>query len=151
MAFAHRLKEYRLKSKMTQKELAGKICVSQKAISSWEVGRSEPTMKEVTKLCKVLDCTIEDLTDTRKRNIGEITKEDILIKINDLDINDLEEIDDLIQKRVEDLKQYAMFELQKQSLEKQLAEMTARVKAYEDKINEHKKTPFRQLPDSGDG
>ena len=147
MAFAHRLKEYRLRSKMTQKELAEKICVSQKAISSWEVGRSEPTMKEVTKLCKVLDCTIEDLTDTRKRNIGEITKEDILIKINDLDINDLEEIDDLIQKRVEDLKQYAMFELQKQSLEKQLAEMTARVKAYEDKINEHKKTPLRKLSD----
>ena len=69
MAFADRLKYYRTINDMKQEELANKIGVSQKTISSWETGRSEPTMREVTKLCKTLDCTVEDLTDTRARII----------------------------------------------------------------------------------
>lgn len=104
MSFAVKLRNYRKDSDMKQEDLANRIGVSQKTISSWEVGRSEPTMKEISKLCKVFDCTVEDLTDTRVRKVGEITLEDIYTKMPELQY---EELDRLIAyaKKLYDVKQ----------------------------------------------
>lgn len=101
MAFSNRLKLYRTNMGLKQEELAKNIGVSQKTISSWEVGRSEPTMKEVAKLCKIFDCTVEDLTDTRVRKVGEISIDDIMYKIDKLDKDDLQKIDYHIKARME--------------------------------------------------
>lgn len=103
MSFANKLRTHRTNINLTQNELAERIGVSQKTISSWEVGRSEPTMKELTRLCKLFDCTIADLSDTRERTVGEISLEDIYAKLPYLDFIQLQElkahIDNLVQNQ----------------------------------------------------
>ena len=121
MAFSDRLKKYRTDLDMKQDELADKIGVSQKTISSWEVGRSEPTMREVAKLCKVLDCTVEDLTDTRVRRVGEITMQDIMVKIDTLDKNELRDLNERIERRMEILIEKEELEQEKLALMDRIA------------------------------
>lgn len=89
MAFANKLKKYRTDLKLKQEELADKIGVSQKTISSWETGRSEPVMGEVVKLCKIFDCSIADLTETREKKVGEITTEDIYAKLPTMELESI--------------------------------------------------------------
>lgn len=128
MAFSDRLKKYRTDMDMKQEELADKIGVSQKTISSWEVGRSEPTMREVTKLCKVLDCTVEDLTDTRTRRIGEISMQDIVVKIDTLDKDELRELNERIEHRMEIL-------IEREELEKEKTALMDRIAVLEKSLN----------------
>lgn len=102
MAFSDNLRAYRKNELMTQGELGKKMNVSQKTISSWEIGRTEPTMKEIVQLCKIFDCTVEDLTDTRSRNIGEVGIEDIIVKIyNTDDIKMLTDIGNVLNQRID--------------------------------------------------
>lgn len=89
MDFSKRLKKYRTDLGLKQEELADKIGVSQKTISSWEVGRSEPVMGEVIKLCKIFDCSIADLTGTREKQVGEITVEDIYAKLPTMELESI--------------------------------------------------------------
>ena len=92
MDFSKRLKKYRTDLGLKQEELADKIGVSQKTISSWEVGRSEPVMGEVIKLCKIFDCSIADLTGTREKQVGEITVEDIYAKLPTMELESIQHL-----------------------------------------------------------
>lgn len=93
MAFSDNLRDFRKSEMMTQEELGAAMNVSQKTISSWETGRTEPTMDEIVRLCKIFDCTIEGLTGTRARKIGEVGFEDIIVRICTTD--DLQKLTDL--------------------------------------------------------
>lgn len=57
------IKRLRLKADMEQLELADKLGVSNKTISSWECGRTEPRMGMIEKMCGILNCTKSDLLD----------------------------------------------------------------------------------------
>ena len=96
MSFAFNLKMLRTESGMKQQDLAEKINVSQKTISSWETGRTEPNMKELATLCKIFDCPIDQLTGTKSRNIGDISFEDIVVKIASLSVDELLTLSHLI-------------------------------------------------------
>lgn len=133
MAFADRLKKFRTDLDMKQEELADKIGVSQKTISSWEVGRSEPTMREVAKLCKVLDCTVEDLTDTRTRRVGEITMQDIMVKIDTLDKEELRELNLKVENRMEVLIEREELEKEKEALNNRIAQLEKALSVLEKK------------------
>lgn len=133
MAFADRLKKFRTDLDMKQEELADKIGVSQKTISSWEVGRSEPTMREVAKLCKVLDCTVEELTDTRTRRVGEITMQDIIVKIDTLDKEELRELNLKIENRMEVLIEREELEKEKEALNDRIAQLEKALSVLEKK------------------
>lgn len=122
MSFGNKLKSYRTKFELTQDELAERIGVSQKTISSWEVGRSEPTMKEFKRLCDLFNCTLADLSDTRERSIGEISLEDIYAKIPNLDFNHLQELKDYIDKEIQKQAKMAETLHEKAKLEAQLRE-----------------------------
>lgn len=50
-----KIKEYRTKNKLTQAELADKLYVSDKTVSSWESGRTEPDFNTLTDICKALN------------------------------------------------------------------------------------------------
>lgn len=50
-----KLKEFRKSKKITQKELAEKIGVSQQYISHWEVGRREMSVKNAKKIAEILN------------------------------------------------------------------------------------------------
>jgi DNA-binding XRE family transcriptional regulator len=48
---------------LTQRKLAELLNKTVQTISSWEVGRAEPrlTIDEAKALCKILNCTLDDL------------------------------------------------------------------------------------------
>ncbi|WHH57179.1 helix-turn-helix transcriptional regulator [Petroclostridium sp. X23] len=54
-----RIKEERLKSKMTQEELAEKIALSSVYISHMECGTAKPSLETLVKVCNALDVTID--------------------------------------------------------------------------------------------
>ena len=49
------IKKLRESRRMTQKELADKVCVSSKAVSKWETGRGFPDIGLIESLAKALD------------------------------------------------------------------------------------------------
>ena len=55
------IKELREKRKLTQKELADKINVSDKTISKWETGKGLPDIGIVEELSKALSVSIGEL------------------------------------------------------------------------------------------
>ena len=135
MAFADKLRNYRKSFDLTQEELAEKLNVSQKTVSSWEIGRTEPNIGEVLKLCKLFDCVIEDLTETRLRRLGEISLDDIYAKIPALSIAELNEIQSRIKSRLREMEEAEVLKREKEKLEKQLEDMERRLKAYQNKIS----------------
>lgn len=64
------IKDKRLELKMTQKDLADKSGISDRAISKWENGRGVPDVSLLSDLSKVLDVTINDLLS------GEVVKKE---------------------------------------------------------------------------
>ena len=53
MAFKDSLKKLRVRNNLSQIELAEKLNVKQYVISSWEIGRSEPSINQVIELSNI--------------------------------------------------------------------------------------------------
>ncbi|MBO4409949.1 MAG: helix-turn-helix domain-containing protein [Spirochaetales bacterium] len=65
------IKRLRESKKMTQEELAEKVCVSGKAVSKWETGRGFPDIGLIEPLARALDISVIELlsgVDVRNRN-----------------------------------------------------------------------------------
>ena len=58
-----RIKYYREKLQMEQKELGSRIGVKANAVSNWENGRTRPDLNLLPKICDALDITFYDLFD----------------------------------------------------------------------------------------
>ena len=56
-----RLREFRTKLKMSQRDVANKMNMSQPYYWSWEIGESYPNAKQILQLCEVFNCTPNDL------------------------------------------------------------------------------------------
>ena len=65
----------RKEKKLTQKELADKLNISEKTISKWETGNGLPEISNMQSLCEILDITITELL-----NGTESKKEDKVIE-----------------------------------------------------------------------
>ena len=65
-AFGTFLSEQRKKQGMTQKELASKLFVTDKAISKWENGGGLPDITMLTPLAEALKVTVADLLACQK-------------------------------------------------------------------------------------
>lgn len=61
MSIGTNIKRYREQAGMTQAELANKMGISDKTISSWEIDRTEPKMGKVEQLARVLGCQKSDI------------------------------------------------------------------------------------------
>ena len=59
---------------MTQKELAEKLCVSDKTISKWENGNSLPDTSFLPDLCKELDISVNELLSCERLSPDEYSK-----------------------------------------------------------------------------
>lgn len=46
---------------LTQKELASMLDVTQGAISQWEQGSVEPSLKYIVMMAKIFGCTVDEL------------------------------------------------------------------------------------------
>ncbi|RSK55507.1 helix-turn-helix domain-containing protein [Bacillus canaveralius] len=61
MSIGHRIREYRKRRKLTQKELATKVNVSSQVVSNWERGYTSPGTEDIARLTKVLEVTADYL------------------------------------------------------------------------------------------
>ena len=59
--FGNLIISLRKKHNMTQKQLAEKLNVSDKAVSRWETGKNYPDIEILQKLAEIFDTTIDDL------------------------------------------------------------------------------------------
>ncbi len=55
------LKLMRIKSRLTQEQLAEKLNISVKQIRNYEQGINEPRLTTLKEMAKFFDCTIEEL------------------------------------------------------------------------------------------
>lgn len=58
MSIGQRIKVLRKKKGITQLDLANKLFVTDKTISSWESNRTEPGLELLVKLSDLLDCSV---------------------------------------------------------------------------------------------
>lgn len=75
MAIEKRIIELRKKNNLSQKDLANKMYVTDKTISSWETGRTEPDIDAIVNLSEILNTSIGYLIN------GEVLKNDIETEI----------------------------------------------------------------------
>lgn len=83
MNYGERISKLRQSKNITQKELALKLYVTDKTISSWESNRTEPSLEMIIKLSEILECSASYLLygDNCKDNIEmeikiKLTKEE---------------------------------------------------------------------------
>ena len=58
--FSTQLRKYRLAAGLSQKELAGKLFVSQQAVARWETDKATPNPETVVKLAKIFGVTTDE-------------------------------------------------------------------------------------------
>jgi len=63
MGFCEQLTKLRKRNKMTQTDLANKMNIKQYVISSWETGRSEPSLEQLYKLGDIFNIPTDYLLD----------------------------------------------------------------------------------------
>lgn len=55
------IKHYRELKSMTQAELGNKLGVTKNAVYSWETGKCTLHLKTAKEICKILECSLDDL------------------------------------------------------------------------------------------
>lgn len=66
--FAERIKDLRIKKKLTQQELGKKFNVTSTGVSYWESGKSIPSMEVITELSDFFGVTIDYLIGKNELN-----------------------------------------------------------------------------------
>ena len=90
MNYGERIRKLRQNKNITQKDLASKLYVTDKTISSWESNRTEPSLEMIIKLSEILECNASYLLfgDNFKDNI----EMEIKIKLTKEEYNNLNKI-----------------------------------------------------------
>lgn len=65
----HNIRKLRVERGMRQADLARAVGVSDKTISSWEVGRTEPNMGDLERLSAVFHCGKTDIIDGQAKRL----------------------------------------------------------------------------------
>lgn len=109
MEISKQIRKKRTDAGLQQKELADKLHVSQRTISSWEVGRTEPNMGMVNKMCEIFGCSLSEL-------VGRYNEPDFIVYTPDgKDILATIErnMESLSPKQLSRIKAYAEYLMQK--------------------------------------
>lgn len=61
MSLTTRIREYRLRDRMSQEELAQRVGVRRETIGNLENGKYNPSLKLAMDIAHVFGCTVEDL------------------------------------------------------------------------------------------
>ena len=62
----------RLKGNMTQEDLAEKMNVSRQTVSKWELNTAQPEMDKAIELCKLFNCSLDNLFRVDMVTCGEV-------------------------------------------------------------------------------
>lgn len=63
MSFNEKLQKLRKDNKLSQEDLADKLGVTRQSISKWESGITYPEMDKLLALCKIFNCTLDEITN----------------------------------------------------------------------------------------
>lgn len=80
MNYGERISNLRKNKNMTQEELASKLYVTDKTVSSWESSRTEPSMEMIIKLSEILECSTSYLL--HGSNLKDNVEMEIKIKLS---------------------------------------------------------------------
>ena len=82
-----KIKKIRKDKNISQQELADKLFVSDKTISSWEQNRTEPNLDMIVKLCDILEISVAHLIyeNTERNNV----ETEIRIRLEETEFNKL--------------------------------------------------------------
>ena len=72
----NRIRQFRLKSKLTQQQLADLMDVTRQAVTRWESGTVEPSTENLITLAQIFDCSVDELVG----NDYSSSNEKIIIK-----------------------------------------------------------------------
>ncbi len=82
MRFCDKLPKQRKNNNFSQEQLADKLGVSRQAVSKWESGVSYPDMDKIIQICKILNCSLEDLLDDGVIKDSKKDEQETKININ---------------------------------------------------------------------
>jgi len=74
MSFNEKLQKLRKEKKYSQEELADKLEITRQSVSKWESGQTYPEMDKLLAICKIFNCTLEELTNDEIKEIDVSTK-----------------------------------------------------------------------------
>lgn len=131
MGFAENVVRLRKQRGWTQIDLGIKADINPKTLSSYENGRTEPNLGEVVKLCKVFDCSIAYLTDTKEREPGDITVEDIMFKLPSLSKDELLRVKEHIKMLINQRDDILRMEEERRKIEAEKAELKQKLAEYD--------------------
>ena len=96
MAFKDSLKKLRVRNNLSQIELADKLNVKQYVISSWEIGRSEPSINQIIELANIFKIPTDYLLD---KELIMVSSENEFNIVNKEMVNDsIDEFEECIEK-----------------------------------------------------
>ena len=78
--------QMRKEQKLTQKQLADELCISDKTISKWECGKGLPEVSLMLPLCEILEISVNELLTGEKLDASEYkekAEENIMKLINE--------------------------------------------------------------------
>ena len=96
MTFGETLKRLRQRNNISQDELAKKLNVKQYVISSWEIGRSEPSINQLIELSNIFKVPTDYLLD---KDIIMVSSEDEFnIVTNEMVKDSIDDFEECIEK-----------------------------------------------------
>lgn len=140
MGFAENLVRMRKQRGWTQMDVSIKTGINPKTLSSYENARTEPNLGEVVKLCKLFDCSIAYLTDTKEREPGDITMEDIMFKLATLNNDKLLQIKGHIDSLIRSHEEIERMTIERKKMEEEKKELEERLREY-DRLLDMMKVP----------
>lgn len=72
--FGDRLRELRKEKKLTQEDIAKMFNISNNAVYSWEVGKTQPSIEIITKLAQYFNVTTDYLLGFNQDDLDKIDK-----------------------------------------------------------------------------
>lgn len=74
MSFNEKLQKLRKENKYSQEELADMLDVTRQSVSKWESGQTYPEMDKLLALCKIFNCSLDELTNDEIKEISNDKK-----------------------------------------------------------------------------
>lgn len=73
-----KIRELRMKLNLTQEELARKMNISDKSISKWELGTSNPSLENLKFMAELFDVTVDELVNFKHEKKAKLIKKFVL-------------------------------------------------------------------------
>lgn len=126
-----RLRQLREEHQLSQEQLAQKMEVSQKTISSWEKDRTYPKIRELHRLCAIYGCTYAYLTGTKQYDSSDITLDDIMFKLSTLDEKQLAKIQSYIERLICNYQEIERMTVERKKMEEEKKELEQKLAEYD--------------------